>query len=71
MVGVEFRSGNYDADKELVSKIQAECLAENMLILSCGTYGNVIRWIPPLVVSQAQIEDGLSRFEKALNRATV
>jgi acetylornithine/succinyldiaminopimelate/putrescine aminotransferase len=29
-------------------------------------YANVIRWIPPLVVSEAQINEGLTRFEQAL-----
>ena len=31
------------------------------------TYGNVVRWIPPLVVSEAQINDGLTRFEEAID----
>jgi 4-aminobutyrate aminotransferase-like enzyme len=35
-------------------------------MLSCGTYSNVIRWIPPLVVNEAQINAGLTAFEQAV-----
>jgi 4-aminobutyrate aminotransferase len=34
--------------------------------LTCGTYENVIRWIPPLIVSAEQIDAALSVFEDAL-----
>jgi len=34
--------------------------------LSCGSYKNVIRWIPPLVVTETQIVEGLAIFESAL-----
>lgn len=43
---------------------------ENLLLLSCGQQGNVIRWIPPLVVSEAQIAQGLKKFERALQAVT-
>jgi 4-aminobutyrate aminotransferase-like enzyme len=35
-------------------------------LLNCGTYGNVIRWIPPLVVTEQQINEGLAIFEQAV-----
>ena len=37
-----------------------------LLLLSCGTYDNTIRWIPPLNVTSEQINDGLQIFESAL-----
>jgi 4-aminobutyrate aminotransferase len=39
---------------------------EGLLLLTCGSYENTVRWIPPLVVNASQIEDGLERFERAL-----
>jgi len=35
-------------------------------LLTCGTYDNVVRWIPPLNVTSEQINDGLKIFESAL-----
>jgi 4-aminobutyrate aminotransferase-like enzyme len=50
----------------LASRIQAKCLENKMLILTCGTFGNVIRWIPPLVVTKQQIEDSLVILEGSI-----
>jgi 4-aminobutyrate aminotransferase len=68
MVGCEFikpGSGEPDADltRDVVRQLRE---AGRLLVLTCGMYGNVIRWIPPLVVSEAQINDGLTSFEQAL-----
>jgi 4-aminobutyrate aminotransferase len=66
MVGVEFRDAQGEPDAATTTAVQKACLAEKMLLLTCSTYGNVIRFIPPLVVSEEQIEDGLAIFERAL-----
>jgi 4-aminobutyrate aminotransferase-like enzyme len=39
------------------------------LLLTCGSYENVIRWIPPLVVTPAQIDEALAIFAEALGQA--
>jgi 4-aminobutyrate aminotransferase len=68
MVGVEFtRAG--EADAATTARVQAECLKRDLLLLSCGTYGNVIRWIPPLVANAEQIDAGLATFQEALAAA--
>jgi 4-aminobutyrate aminotransferase-like enzyme len=38
------------------------------MLLTCGAYDNVIRWIPPLVVSQEEIAEALTIFAAALDR---
>ena len=54
-------------DAARVAAIQRHCLEEGHLILmNAGTYGNVIRWMPPLVVSQAEVDRGLEAFALAL-----
>ncbi|MEM7799663.1 MAG: aminotransferase class III-fold pyridoxal phosphate-dependent enzyme [Chloroflexota bacterium] len=67
MVGVEFtdRDGNPDAD--MATEILNACLEKNLLLLICGSYKNVIRWIPPLVVTKDQIDDALEIFETAFS----
>jgi 4-aminobutyrate aminotransferase len=43
------------------------CLDEHRVVLmSCGAEGNVIRFMPPLVVSEAEIDRALAAFEAAL-----
>jgi 4-aminobutyrate aminotransferase len=65
MIGVEFtRDGKPDA--ATTSAVQKACLARKLLLLTCGTYGNVIRWIPPLVVNDAHIDEALGIFSEAL-----
>jgi len=65
MAATEFtRDGN--PDKDTAVSVQGACLARKLLLLTCGTYENVIRWIPPLIVTEAQINDALSIFEQAL-----
>ncbi len=66
MVGVEFtdKSGQPAANK--ASAVLQECLKRNLLLLVCGSYQNVVRWIPPLVVNQQQIDEALTIFEEAL-----
>jgi 4-aminobutyrate aminotransferase len=65
MVGVEF-TVNSLPDKNLTKSVQQGCLKRDLLLLTCGTYENVIRWIPPLIVSAEQIDAALSVFEDAL-----
>ncbi|NIM93589.1 MAG: aminotransferase class III-fold pyridoxal phosphate-dependent enzyme [Anaerolineales bacterium] len=65
MLATEFtRDGQ--PDKDMAIAVQQACLNRNLLLLTCGTYENVIRWIPPLVVTSGQIYDTLRVFEDAL-----
>jgi 4-aminobutyrate aminotransferase-like enzyme len=45
------------------------CKARNLLLLTCGSYGNVIRWIPPLVVTAAEMDTAVHIFSEALQEA--
>jgi 4-aminobutyrate aminotransferase len=66
MVGAEFTHRDGSPAANLVKEIIARCQNERLLLLNCGTYNNVIRWIPPLIVTQEQIETALGIFERAL-----
>jgi 4-aminobutyrate aminotransferase len=68
MVGVEFTGPDGKPDKPSAKAVQNACLDEQLLLLTCGTWDNIIRFIPPLVVTAEQIEDGLARFERALHK---
>jgi 4-aminobutyrate aminotransferase len=66
MIGTEFTLKGKPADKSITKAIIHACEERNLLLLSCGTYDNVIRWIPPLIVNEAQINDALEIFRAAL-----
>jgi 4-aminobutyrate aminotransferase len=53
-------------DKPLTKSVVHACEERKLLLLTCGTFDNVIRWIPPLVVSEQQIADALGIFGEAL-----
>ncbi len=71
MVGAEFTdpaTGQPAAD--VTKKVAGHALANGQLILlTCGMYANTVRWIPPLVVTAAQIDAALEIFEKAVAAA--
>jgi 4-aminobutyrate aminotransferase len=54
-------------DPARVAAVAAHCRHEGRLILmSAGTYNTVLRWMPPLVVSAAEIDEALGAFAAAL-----
>jgi 4-aminobutyrate aminotransferase/(S)-3-amino-2-methylpropionate transaminase len=50
--------------------IARACHAEGVVVLTCGTYGNVLRFLPPLVMPDHLLDEGLSVIEKAIEKAT-
>lgn len=70
MVGVEFVvPGGRIPDKDRAKAVQRACVEEGLLLLTCGTEENVIRWIPPLVIGRRELETALTIFEDALDQA--
>lgn len=70
MVATEFTKDG-QPDSTTTKAVQKACLKRNLLLLTCGTYENVIRWIPPLIVSENQIHEALEIFKDALQEVTV
>ncbi|MFV0236931.1 MAG: aspartate aminotransferase family protein [Flavobacteriales bacterium] len=67
MIATEFTKSDGTPDPETTSKVLNKCLDKRLLLLSCGSYKNVLRWIPPLVVNETQIDEALTIFSEALN----
>ena len=59
MVALEFVDAEGNPDKELTGAIVEAVKAEGVLVLSCGQDGNVIRFLPPLVIPEALLREGL------------
>jgi len=70
MLAIEFvdpETGEPDA--ATVSRIAAEAAQQGVLVLTAGTYGNVIRFLPPLVISDELLRDAVSVLDAALSKA--
>jgi len=71
MVAIELvRPGGTEPDAALAGAVSAACHAAGVLTLTCGTYGNVLRLLPPLVIPDALLSEALDVLEDALRSAT-
>jgi 4-aminobutyrate aminotransferase len=71
MAGVEFVvPGGKIPDKAKANAVKKTCVEDGLLILTCGTYDNIIRWIPPLIIDENQLKEALNIFEGALEKTT-
>lgn len=68
MIGVEIVKDpiSKDPDKSAVGAIIAECFKQGLLIISAGLYGNVVRFLPPLVLTDDQLNQAMIIFESAV-----
>ncbi|NJD58632.1 MAG: aminotransferase class III-fold pyridoxal phosphate-dependent enzyme [Anaerolineae bacterium] len=66
MIGVEFRTPDRKPDKATTKAVIQACFDRKLMLLACGSFDNVIRWIPPLVVTEKQIEEAVDIFADVL-----
>ncbi|HLB25912.1 MAG TPA: aspartate aminotransferase family protein [Nitrospirota bacterium] len=66
MFGVEFVKKVCEPDPAAVEALQSKCLDKGLVIIECGTHKNVVRLVPPLVTTPAQMDEALSIFEEAV-----
>ena len=53
------KAGSKEPNPEAMAKVIKHCQQNGVLILTAGTYGNVIRFLPPLVITEALLNDAL------------
>jgi 4-aminobutyrate aminotransferase-like enzyme len=72
MIGVELVRDPVTREPagELGDALSAACADRGLLLLTCGPAHNITRWIPPLDVSRAEIEESLGIFQEALLATT-
>jgi 4-aminobutyrate aminotransferase/(S)-3-amino-2-methylpropionate transaminase len=51
---------------KLASEVVQAALARGLMLITCGTYGNCIRVLVPLVVTDAELDEALGVWEEAL-----
>jgi len=61
--------GTKEPDKDLTDRVIRKAYENGLLLVGAGTYGNVIRTLMPLVVTDDELTEGLDVLEKALQSA--
>ncbi len=71
MVAIELfkDKGREQPAAELTKAVVTKAAQHGLILLSCGTYGNVIRVLVPLTATDAQVDEGLDIIEKSLDEA--
>ena len=60
MIAVELvKSGTAEPNPELTKALCAAAHSQGVIVLSCGTFGNVLRFLPPLTISDDLLTEGL------------
>jgi 4-aminobutyrate aminotransferase/(S)-3-amino-2-methylpropionate transaminase len=67
MIGIEFvEPGGKEPSPGTVSAVVTQAREMGLMLLSTGTYGNVIRLLPPLRLSDAELDEGLDILERSI-----
>jgi 4-aminobutyrate aminotransferase/(S)-3-amino-2-methylpropionate transaminase len=67
MLAIELvQPGSKTPNPELTAAVSAACHREGLITLTCGTFGNVLRFLPPLVIGEPLLVEGLDILEAAV-----
>jgi 4-aminobutyrate aminotransferase/(S)-3-amino-2-methylpropionate transaminase len=67
MLAVEFTvRGSLEPDAAAAGSVARACHRAGVVVLTCGTFGNVIRLLPPLVIPETLLDEGLSVLEESV-----
>ena len=71
MIAIELvRPGTLEPAADVVAAVASYCHQEGVLVLTAGTYGNVLRFLPPLSMPEHLLEEALAILDKALSSVT-
>ncbi|MFP5360436.1 MAG: aminotransferase class III-fold pyridoxal phosphate-dependent enzyme, partial [Actinomycetes bacterium] len=66
MMAIEFVDAEARPDAALAGAVARASIANGVIVLTCGTHGNVIRFLPPLSIGDALLHEGLDVVAAAL-----
>jgi 4-aminobutyrate aminotransferase/(S)-3-amino-2-methylpropionate transaminase len=66
MIAIELtKPGTLEPAPATAAAVAAACHQQGLIVLTCGTFGNVLRFLPPLVIGEDLLEEGLDIIENA------
>ena len=70
MVAVEFATpGTHDPDAGFTNRVRLEALKRGLILLTCGVYGNVVRFLAPITIPDAHFAEAMDILEAAVAAA--
>ena len=69
MLGNEFRDKDGNPDGATAAKVQQEAARRGLLLLTCGPWGQVVRFIPALVVGEKDVDEAATLWAEAVDAA--
>jgi 4-aminobutyrate aminotransferase/4-aminobutyrate aminotransferase/(S)-3-amino-2-methylpropionate transaminase len=67
MVAVEFcKAGGTEPDAEFTKRVQTRALERGLLLLVCGVYSNVVRFLFPLTIQDAVFDEAMAILEDVI-----
>lgn len=70
MVAVEFANpGTKEPDAGFTGRVRTEALKRGLILLTCGVYGNVIRFLAPITIPEAHFTEALAILEESIAAA--
>lgn len=70
MVASEFTTADGEPDTATAQRAQQAAAERGLLLLTCGAFGNVVRMIPPLIVTAEQVDEALDLWADSVSAAT-
>ncbi len=70
MIGIEVVDDRGLPDSALCAKVLDYCLEKGVILISCGLNRNVIRFAPPLIATESQIDEALDILAEAMRKVT-
>jgi len=66
MLAIELvKPGTLEPDTQAIASVTSYCHREGVLVLTAGTYGNVLRFLPPLTMPEELLDEALTVLDKA------
>ena len=70
MVAIEFANpGNHEPDAGFTARVRVEAQKRGLILLTCGVYGNVIRFLAPITIPDAHFSEAMDILEEAVAAA--
>ena len=66
MIGIEFVTKDGSPDTAYLERVMARCLEHGLIIIDCGVDKNVARLIPPLNITDKELDRAIDIFKEAL-----
>ncbi len=70
MVAVEFANpSNHEPDAAMTTRVRLEAQKRGLILLTCGVYGNVVRFLAPITIPDAHFAEAMGILEESVKAA--